>query len=220
MSADPVHDTHAPAITPAAVGDAPRLAQLHAACLPASILTELGREGLVRYYEMVTSSSLEHVLIASAGVDAPPGIAAACVLSLSPHTVLRRFALRAPGRLARDLASRAIQSGDLRERLVSRLREAVAAEPPFLQSSGADKIVPEVTQVFTDVAHRGHGLGRGLLRACEQLLRDAGHIHYCIHTLRDDNDAGIRFYRREGFILTGTSRSFGDHYLIMTKGLT
>jgi GNAT superfamily N-acetyltransferase len=217
MSADPIHEAQAQAITPAAVGDAPRLAQLHAACLPASILTELGREGLVRYYEMVTSSSHEHVLIGSTGST---GIAAACVLSLSPQTVLRRFAMRSPTTLARDLATRAMQSGDLRQRLVSRLREAVAAEPPFLQSSGSDRIVPEVTQVFTDAAHRGHGLGRALLRACEALLRDLGHIHYCIHTLRDDNDGGIRFYRREGFILTGTSRSFGDHYLIMTKGLT
>ena len=147
---------------------------------------------------------------ASTGTHA---IAAACVLSLEPDTVLRRYVSAAPFRFAADLAHRTL-TPTFRKRLLARLEEGRGAP---------DTGVPEVTQIFTDAAQRGRGLGSALLRACEDKLRALGHLTYCIHTLRDDNDAGIRFYHREGFTdsgSSGSSRSFGDHYLVMTKGLT
>ena len=137
-------------------------------------------------------------------------ISAACVLALEPHTVMGRFVRHAPLALAADLARQTLR-GAFRRRLIARVREGGGAAGPG---------VPEVTQIFTAAAQRGRGLGSALLRACEDHLRDLGQVSYCIHTLRDDNDAGIRFYRREGFTQTGTTRSFGDHYLVMTKGLT
>jgi len=132
------------------------------------------------------------------------------VLALEPHTVMGRFVRHAPLALAADLARQTLR-GAFRRRLLARVREGGGAAGPG---------VPEVTQIFTAAAQRGRGLGSALLRACEDHLRDLGQVSYCIHTLRDDNDAGIRFYRREGFTQTGTTRSFGDHYLVMTKGLT
>ena len=136
-------------------------------------------------------------------------VAAACVLSLEPQTVMRRFVSSNPLRFAADLAHRSLTPA-FRRRLLARLGEGAG-------TPGAG--VPEVTQIFTETAQRGKGLGSRLLRACEDRLRELGQLTYCIHTLRDDNDAGIRFYRREGFTQTGSSRSFGDHYLVMTKGL-
>jgi ribosomal protein S18 acetylase RimI-like enzyme len=151
-------------------------------------------------------------------------LAAACVLTLEPNTVMSRFARHAPLSLASDLVRQSLDPG-FRRRLLARVREA-AGSGAGAAGSGAGAAgsggpgVPEVTQIFTDAAYRGRGLGRGLLRACEARLRELGQLAYCIHTLRDDNDAGIRFYRREGFTETGTSRSFGDTYLVMTKGLS
>jgi ribosomal protein S18 acetylase RimI-like enzyme len=78
---------------------------------------------------------------------------------------------------------------------------------------------PEVTQIFTDGKLRGKGLGAALLRACEATLRTRGLRKYFVHTQRDDNDAGIRFYRREGFVPIGESRSFGEAFLVMQKEL-
>jgi len=184
----------------------PQLAALHRACLPDSMISMLGPAAVTRYYDLVTTSPFEHVVVArSAGP-----IEAACVLSLEPQSVLRRFATAAPLRFAGDLAHRSLTPA-FRKRLLARIGEG---------GGGPDSGVPEVTQIFTDAAQRGRGLGSALLRACEDRLRELGQLTYCIHTLRDDNDAGIRFYRREGFTQSGTSRSFGDTYLVMTKGLT
>jgi ribosomal protein S18 acetylase RimI-like enzyme len=78
---------------------------------------------------------------------------------------------------------------------------------------------PEVTQIFTDAKRRGEGLGAQLLRTCEGVLRRRGVRGYFVHTHRDDNEAGIRFYRREGFEVIGESRSFGEAFLVMQKEL-
>jgi len=186
--------------------DVPDLAALHRRCLPESMISMLGESAVERYYAMVTSSSLEHVLV----IRDEAGASAGCVLALEPGTVMSRFVRRAPVALARDLAW-AVASVAMRRRLASRVREGRGERGPG---------VPEVTQIFTDRAQRGRGLGSALLRGVEDHLREVGQLAYCIHTLRDDNDAGIRFYRREGFTQTGAARSFGDHYLVMTKELT
>lgn len=78
---------------------------------------------------------------------------------------------------------------------------------------------PEVTQIFTDGKLRGKGIGAALLRTCEETLRTRGVDRYFVHTQRDDNAAGIRFYRREGFEVIGESRSFGEAFLVMQKEL-
>lgn len=220
--------TGAPAVARAVGGDVARLAALHRACLPESILSALGEGGVARYYAFALASPEEHVFVVrspeGAGADgarpAGPGhdrLAAGLVLSLAPGTMLRRFALAAPAALARELAAALAGTPRLRRRMFARLAEAgrgLAGRAP------AAPALPEVTQVFTDPARRGQGAGARLLRAAEAVLQAGGHRAYCIHTLRDDNDAGIRFYRREGFSASGTTKSFGDHYLVMTKELT
>jgi ribosomal protein S18 acetylase RimI-like enzyme len=211
----------APEVERAGPGDLRPLAALHRACLPESILTALGAAGVARYYALAIGSPEERVLVVRGGGPGGP-LVAGCLLSLAPHTLLRRFALRAPGALARELAGGLVSSDALRRRLVARLGEAARASTPGLSGlpPGLPPGLPEVTQIFTDPGQRGQGLGAKLLRAAEAQLRELGQVAYCVHTLRDANDAGIRFYRREGFTEAGTTRSFGDHYLVMTKGLT
>jgi len=209
------------AVARAETGDIRELAVLHRACLPGSILSELGDDGVARYYAFALASAHEHVFVVRGGAPAPAGgppkLIAGCVLSTSVATLLRRFALGAPGALARELAGELFASGRLRRRMLSRLGEAARG---IADRTPAAPALPEVTQIFTDPAARGQGLGASLLRAAEAAVQAAGYRAYCIHTMRDDNDAGIRFYRREGFFVTETTRSFGDHYLAMTKELT
>lgn len=241
-------DTDPPNVVTATARDVAQLAALHAECLPASLISMLGPAAVERYYAFATASPLERVLVVRGGdnptgamhmdfdgeithgepttggsitasVAATQGIVAGCVLSLEPATLLRRFARGTPAHLAADIVRAALPNRDFRYRLRSRLREAIRPLSRFLEPTGDEAPLPEVTQIFTDPDQRGQGHGAALLHACETLLRDLGHTGYCVHTLVEDNDAGIRFYRREGFVVTGTSRSFGDDYLVMEKGL-
>ncbi len=203
--------------------EVPQLVELHQLCLPASILSALGDDAISRYYEYVVASTREYVFIA---LDAEDAVVAGCVLSFSPGSLLRRFAVEHPVSAVRDLAKGAVLTAELRHRVRERAREAVAGllrrrrattdrDEPDSQGS-----LPEVTQMFTEPALRGQGYGKALLARCEDTLRARRHKAYCIHTLRDDNADGIRFYEREGFVLTGSTSSFGDAFLVMTKELS
>ena len=187
-------------------GDHGSIAQLHDASLRRSLLTALGPLVVTRYYKFASVSPSEVVRVAR--IDGR--IAGACVLSLAPGSLLRRFAVRSPWLMATRLGLRVVTDRDLRQRLRARIHER-DSNPVQL---------PEVVQIFTDPAQRGRGIGAKLLAACEESLREAGERAYCIHTHRDDNAAGIRFYQREGFTTVGETDSFGDRFYVMTKGLT
>jgi GNAT superfamily N-acetyltransferase len=186
-------------------GDHGNIARLHDACLRRSLLSALGPQVVTRYYKFAAVSPSEVVRVAR--VDGR--IAGACVLSLAPGSLLRRFAMRSPWLMATRLAVHVVIDRDLRKRLRARVHER-DSNPVQL---------PEVVQIFTDPAHRGRGIGAKLLSACEESLREAGERAYCIHTHRDDNAAGIRFYQREGFATVGETSSFGDHFVVMTKAV-
>lgn len=180
------------------------LSKLHAESLPTSLFTALGHDALVRFYAYVEASPCETAW--TAAVDG--NVAGACVLSYEPGSVLRRFVSHAPIAFARELGALVVRDAELRQRLVKKLREPAA-----------EVHAPEVTQIFTDPSHRGHGIGAALLRACEAKLRTARISRYFVHTDRDDNTATIRFYRREGFHSIGESQSFGRAFLVMQKDL-
>jgi GNAT superfamily N-acetyltransferase len=189
---------------PLGAGDLARLAELHGMCLPRSILSALGPAAVARYYAYAAGSRDETIVVGRIDGIVEAGL----VVSHAPATLLRRFALHAPGTLGGELARRLITSGELRRRCWSRLRER----------PGAELELPEVVQIFTAPAHRGRGIGSQLLRSCEETLARASNSAYCIHTHADDNVAGLRFYRREGFAVVGEARSFGDRFVVMKKG--
>jgi ribosomal protein S18 acetylase RimI-like enzyme len=180
------------------------LAELHARSLPTSLFTALGRDALIRYYAYVEASPYETAW--TAAVDGR--VAGACVVSYQPSSVLSRFVRHAPIAFARELAGLVVRDRELRKALARRLRERAG-----------ETHAPEVTQIFTDPSHRGRGIGAALLRSCEANLRTRSFASYFVHTERDDNDAGIRFYRREGFEPIGESQSFGRAFLVMKKDL-
>jgi len=185
--------------------DAESLAALHREALPASLLTSLGEPALVRYYAFVAESFDEQAWIAHDHGRLVGG----CVLSYAPGTVLFRFVRYDAVPFLRELGGQLWGDRSLRQRLLGR----------GVSGSGDGPHAPEVTQIFTDARLRGRGVGADLLRACEAALRTRGGRKYYVHTHRDGNDAGIRFYRREGFVPTGESRSFGTAFLVMEKEL-
>jgi GNAT superfamily N-acetyltransferase len=187
-------------------GDHAHIARLHDACLRRSLLSALGEQVVTRYYRWASASPTEVVRVARS----EGRIAGACLLSLAPGTLLRRFATHAPWLMATRLGLRVVTDRDLRQRLRARISER-DSNPVQL---------PEVVQIFTDPAQRGQRIGATLLAACEESLRAAGERAYCIHTHRDDNAAGIRFYQREGFTTVGETASFGDRFVVMTKALS
>ncbi len=180
------------------------LAALHAESLPTSLFTALGHDALVRFYAYVEASPYETAWTAAEGGK----VVGVCVVSYEPDSVLRRFVSHAPIAFARELGKLVVRDAGIRGKIVQKLREP-SGEPH----------APEVTQIFTDQALRGRGIGAALLRACEAKLRTARISRYFVHTERDDNTAGIRFYRREGFTQIGESRSFGRAFLVMQKDL-
>lgn len=180
------------------------LARLHAEALPTSLFTALGHDALVRYYAYVEASPHETAWTASENGE----VVGACVVSHEPDSVLYRFVSHAPVAFARELGKLVVRDAEIRGKLVQKLREPAG-----------ETHSPEVTQIFTDRERRGHGIGAALLRACEAKLRTARISRYFVHTERDDNTQGIRFYRREGFNPIGESRSFGRAFLVMQKDL-
>jgi GNAT superfamily N-acetyltransferase len=187
--------------------DAESLAALHREALPASLLTALGEAALVRYYAFVAESFDELAWVAHDHGQ----IVGGCVLSYAPGTVLRRFVRYDAVTFLRELGGRLLGDRALRRRLLGRGDGGPGT------SDGPH--APEVTQIFTDARLRGRGIGAALLQACEAALRSRAGRKYYVHTHRDGNDAGIRFYRREGFVPTGESRSFGQAFLVMQKEL-
>jgi len=110
-----------------------------------------------------------------------------------------------------ELATQLVKNSNVRRRVAHRI-----VHPPAFDSG---PYAPEVTQIFTSEAARGRGIGAQLLRACEEDLRARGIRAYFVHTHRDDNAAGIAFYRREGFVTISEGTSFGDVFLLMQKEL-
>jgi GNAT superfamily N-acetyltransferase len=202
-------------IRPLVRADVAQVARMHADALPASLLSALGQPVLEQYYAFVAwpdrprpsaGSRPERAWVV---VDGEDNLVGACVLSDEPGSLLQRFARYAPVSLGRALLTQLVRNRTLRTRVAHRLRERGGDVPH----------APEVTQIFTDRRVRGSGFGGRLLRACEAHLRTRGVRSYFVHTERDDNDAGIRFYRREGFVTIGESRSFGQAFLVMQKDL-
>jgi GNAT superfamily N-acetyltransferase len=192
--------------------EVPALAALHVACLPSSMISRLGSPAVERFYAFARSSPMEVVWSA---VD--QDVIGGCVVSDEPHTMLARFTRAAPLRFARELATATLADAELRRRIASRFRDGLLGERQASTTTGPH--VPEVTQIFTDARRRGQGIGAALLRTCEQHLRTRGVQNYFVHTHRDDNDAGIRFYEREGFVTVGESKSFGEAFVVMKKVL-
>ncbi|MFZ5893988.1 MAG: GNAT family N-acetyltransferase [Myxococcota bacterium] len=185
-----------------------RLAHLHAATLPGSILGNMGANTLVRYYAWVLNSGTEELFVAGR----EEGIWGAAVVSMDPGSVTNRFVGSSPLRFGSELTRALAHRPVLRRQVLAFAREKLSAP-------SADASLPELMQIFVDGSRAGRSIGSELLSRVEESLRQQRVAEYCVRTLRDNNAATLNFYRRRGFVEFDAREFCGDGYVFLRKGL-
>jgi len=84
-----------------------------------------------------------------------------------------------------------------------------AALNPFDPRCGYDDIADLAVYIAED--HRGHGLGRALMRALIDAGREAG-VHSVLARITTDNAASIFLHESLGFALVGTYKQLGKKF--------
>jgi GNAT superfamily N-acetyltransferase len=177
-----------------------QLSQLQVEILPRSLISRLGRRYARHFYRYAAKSSLEAV----SWRERRGRVQGGCVLSLSPHTLNRRLAMRTP--LIVWLVARAAR---LPWRVL--LRAAVGVAP------GTADELPEVILVFVAPGERSRGIGAELLADCERHLAGHGVRDYIVKTFDEEGHPALRFYLRQGFVEHGRVLVHGEPYRILRK---
>ena len=165
-----------------------QLAELHLANLERSIISQLGKPLLCRYYIFIAQSS-EDFLFVNGDSGALRGVA---VLSLDSDTVMPRFAKTYW--LAFLIA------------LVRKTLGQPSFASSFIKSAGSSnpateniEQIPEIIQLFVDVKYRGQGIGGNILETVDRFLEKRDIPQYFIRTRVEDNEATLGFYARNRF---------------------
>ncbi len=178
----------------------PALADLHAATMP-TLLTDLGRDILLRYYQLAQTdpsviafiainSTTEHALRTTR--YAPIGY----VLG-SPNPAALNAKLRAP---LPWFAGQLLKLTFTRPGVLIQLAQSV------LTASPANQVRPgqiELTYIGVAPEARGRGLGKTILAAFAQSARAAGFTSIAL-SVETDNPAALALYTQFGFTITQT----------------
>lgn len=185
-----------------------RVAELHRAALPSSVLARMGVEMLGRYYRWVAGSSREVLFVARDGGR----VEAAAVVSFERATVIRRFASDDPGAFVLTLLSTLLRDAAFR-------RDALAYARETLPGRRRDTEHPELVQIFVAESRRNQRLGTALVHRVERDLCRRGRHDYDVRTLHDDNDPALAFYLHRGFQPVGDLPFCGRRYTVLRKRL-
>ena len=181
--------------------DCVRLATLHVAALPDSIVSELGAGYAARFYRYLERSEHEQVFILR---NEQGQIRSGCVLSLRPNTLRRRL-------LWHTLLLLYAGPWLLRRR---RRRTAAPGAPP---ANALPAGLPELILIFTAPEARSRGSGTVLLAECEAFLA-ARHIpEYVARTVDEPGNRALEFYARNGFVAWGHSAGHGRVFRVFRK---
>jgi GNAT superfamily N-acetyltransferase len=176
--------------------DFARLAALHAALLPDSLVARLGEAYAARFWRYAAGSASESILL-----ERESGrIAAAGLLSFQPGTLSRRLLLATP--LVLHFA-----------RHLPRVFRAA------LGAGGPDSDLPELLILLTDPALQGRGLGRAVLARAEDELRRKGLDAYTVRSFADESHPAVRFYKAGGFVPLRSFRAHGTDFLLLRKSV-
>lgn len=177
------------ALTP---GQVEYLADLHSAVLP-SLLAELGRPFLLRYYQLA---------------QADPLVICKCALDGNTRQVLG-WALGSPQPVALNARLRRPWMWFLSELLKTFLRQPALVREllisAFFPPAGFD-LRPgdlELTYIGVSPQSRGQGVGRALLNAFIEAARQANY-RTVILSVETDNLPAIRLYTQAGFSIAKT----------------
>lgn len=180
----------------------PALADLHAATMP-TLLTELGRDFLLRYYHLAQTD---------------PSVIALCALETSqtsPQAPITNsqspiaYALGSPdpaalnARLRQPLTWFALQMLKL---AFSHPGALLQLAQSVLTASEANSLKPgqiELTYIGVAPEARGQGLGKTILAAFVESARAAGYTSVAL-SVETDNPAALALYTNFGFTITQT----------------
>ncbi|MEO8177417.1 MAG: GNAT family N-acetyltransferase [Deltaproteobacteria bacterium] len=183
-------------------GDIARLARMHIAALPESLVSLLGEQYARAFYRYCAATSEELLFVERERGE----LSGACLVSLAPETLSRRLLTRTPLLLFAPLAIR---------RLPLRAMVLGAAQPAAPQQPRG----PEILLIFTAPELRSQGLGARLLGRCEQLLLSRG-LHTLLVKTRDDTaNRALQFYERAQFKPIAVRSKYGKRLLLLEKSL-
>jgi GNAT superfamily N-acetyltransferase len=181
------------------------LADLHRACLPGSIISQLG-EGYARsFYRFAALSDEEVVFAARDERDVFGG----ALLTFDPDTLGPRSARATP--LLRHLA---------RSPFGAAARVIVRNTIGRALGQGVVIGLPEVVALFAAPGHRSKGVGTALLLSAEGALLERQRRRYCVRTEDRPDNRTISFYERKGFEAVKRFKSGGAPFILMAKSLS
>lgn len=178
--------------------DSERLAALHTAILPASLVSRLGLSYARAFYRYVAVSPHE-VLTTERGGDGR--IMAGCVVSHAMGSFKRRLLWSTP-----------------------LLPAAVLRLPVIIRALGSGGPVQEPQEIellmlFTDPNARGQGAATRLVQRAETDLIRRGIGKYVVRTFDDPGDPAYKFYIARGFEHIDSFSSHGSRFALMRRTL-
>ncbi len=183
---------------PLSAQDLDRLARLHVACLPRSLVSLLGPDYAARFYDVLQSSPDELLLVDRGDGGA---IVGACLVSHRPASLSRRIAAGTPL---------------LRHALI-RPRALLALARAALGGGSPDPAGSDILLLFTDPASRGRGIASALVEAAVRAVAARGEAGLAVLTEDDPANEAVRFYLGRGFVRSGACRMNGQRFLRLSK---
>ena len=171
--------------------DFARLSRMHREFMTGSLVNWFGHEYVSSLYRYLVKSAHEAVFVARL----EGRIIGACILSDKPASLSRRMLLNTSMVLH-------IPAAMLEMPIIHMLAASLRAARSRKKESGAeDHLIadlgklPEVVWIYVDHDGRRKGIGRKLLSATESYLVTRHRSRYIIHTLAENNDDVIQFYK-------------------------
>jgi GNAT superfamily N-acetyltransferase len=136
------------------------------------------------------------------------------VLSLSPHTLVRRLLVSTWLLLWTAMCL-------FRVPWVRIIRQQMVSTP---ETGGTPRrheteVRPEVLLLFTDPVCRGQGIGGELMAQGECVLREHGFGSYVVKTISAASNRALGFYEGLGFVPVADIRKHGKSYRVFEKPL-
>jgi ribosomal protein S18 acetylase RimI-like enzyme len=194
----------------------PALADLHAATMP-TLLTELGRDFILRYYQLAqTDSSVIALCALETSQPSPQLPITNYQLPTTNYQLPIAYALGSPDPAALNAQLRqplAWFVGKMLKLAFTRPGILIQLVQSVLTASPANNLRPgqiELTYIGVAPEARGQGLGKTILAAFVESARAAGYTSVAL-SVETDNPAALALYTKFGFTITQTFREGRYH---------
>lgn len=180
----------------------------HSLLLPSSLLSMLDASVLARYYEFISKSTEDAVLIR---IDESRFLGAA-VVSLDPDTLNWRFFLKRIAPIGWTVFRSFLSNARIRKFIIMQVKGGADSRPRHCDG-------PELLQIYVDEYAQSKGVGTALLKDTEEWLRGRQISRYVVKTENVPANKALNFYRCRGYEEIGHG-SFKDRpYVWFAKRL-